>query len=129
MKDQQNGINIGIKLRKLRMQNGYSQEYLAEVLEVSQKTYSNMENDKSSISIDTLKKIAQEYKIDLLDLINDGKIVQNNNSVDSSTINGIVNNNDSQELIIQMKARIEELKQTIEEKNKLILVLESRTKN
>lgn len=88
-----------------------------------------MENDKSSISIDTLKKIAQEYKIDLLDLINDGKIVQNNNSVDSSTINGIVNNNDSQELIIQMKARIEELKQTIEEKNKLILVLESRTKN
>ena len=61
MKDQQNGINIGIKLRKLRMQNGYSQEYLAEVLEVSQKTYSNMENDKSSISIDTLKKIAQEY--------------------------------------------------------------------
>ena len=129
MKDQTNGINIGIKLRKLRMQNGYSQEYLAEVLEVSQKTYSNMENDKSSISIDTLKKIAQEYKIDLLDLINDGKIVQNNNSVDSSTINGIVNNNDSQELIIQMKARIEELKQTIEEKNKLILVLESRTKN
>ena len=129
MKDQQNGINIGIKLRKLRMQNGYSQEYLAEVLEVSQKTYSNMENDKSSISIDTLKKIAQEYKIDLLDLINEGKIVQNNNSVDSSTINGIVNNNDSQELIIQMKARIEELKQTIEEKNKLILVLESKTKN
>ena len=44
MKNQQSGINIGIKLRKLRMQNGYSQEYLAEVLEVSQKTYSNMEN-------------------------------------------------------------------------------------
>lgn len=49
-------MRIGIKLRKLRMEKGYSQEYLAEVLEVSQKTYSNMENNKSSISIETLKK-------------------------------------------------------------------------
>ncbi len=88
-----------------------------------------MESDKSSISIETLKKIAQEYKIDLLELLNDSKIVQNNNSIDSSTINGIVHNNDSQELIIQMKERIAELKNTIEEKNKLIAVLESKLKN
>lgn len=88
-----------------------------------------MESDKSSISIETLKKIAQEYKIDLLELLNDSKIVQNNNSIDSSTINGIVHNNDSQELIIQMKKRIAELKNTIEEKNKLIAVLESKLKN
>jgi len=47
---------ISNKLRKLRMEKGYSQEYLAEVLAVSQKTYSNMENNKSSISIKTLKK-------------------------------------------------------------------------
>ncbi len=53
---QKSGIKIGYKLRKLRMEKGYKQEYLAEVLEISQKTYSNMENDKSSISIDTLKK-------------------------------------------------------------------------
>jgi transcriptional regulator with XRE-family HTH domain len=129
MNNLQSGIKIGIKLRKLRMANGYSQEYLAEVLKVSQKTYSNMENDKSSISIDTLKKIAKEYNIDLLELITDGKVVQNNSSNDTSTINGIVHNNESQELIIQMKERIEELKQTIVEKNKLIEILESKSKN
>ncbi|MBC7641733.1 MAG: helix-turn-helix transcriptional regulator [Flavobacterium sp.] len=109
MENKLSGIKIGIKLRKLRMANGYSQEYLAEVLEVSQKTYSNMENDKSSISIDTLKKIAEEYKIDLLDLISDDKVNVHNNSLnDSSVINGVVNYNSSQELIIQMKERIED---------------------
>ena len=124
------GIKIGSKLRKLRMDKGYKQEYMAEVLEISQKTYSNMENDKSSISLDTLKKIAEEYKIDLIELISDDKVViQNNDSKDTSTINGIVNNNDSQELIIQMKERIEDLKEMIEEKNKRIEILENRLNN
>jgi transcriptional regulator with XRE-family HTH domain len=59
-------MTIGNKIRSLRLEKGYSQEYLAEVLEVSQKTYSNIENDKSSIKIDTLIKIAEEFKIDLL---------------------------------------------------------------
>ncbi len=47
---------IGNKLRQLRINKGYSQEYMAEILAVSQKTYSNMENDKTSISIEALKK-------------------------------------------------------------------------
>ncbi len=59
-------MTIGNNIRSLRLEKGYSQEYLAEVLEVSQKTYSNIENDKSSIKIDTLIKIAEEFKIDLL---------------------------------------------------------------
>ncbi len=100
---------IGNKLRKLRMGKGYSQEYLAEVLEVSQKTYSNMENNKSSISIETLKKIAEEYKIDLIELLSDDKvIVQNNSSRESSTFQGgIIINHMSEELLNQMKERIE----------------------
>ena len=35
-------MTIGKKIRSLRLEKGYSQEYLAEVLEVSQKTYSNI---------------------------------------------------------------------------------------
>ncbi len=127
------GINIGNKLRKLRMEKGYSQEYLAEVLAVSQKTYSNMENDKSSISIDTLKKIAEEYKIDMIELLSDDKvIIQNNSSRESSTFQGgIIINHISEELLNQMKERIEDLKQSIVDKNKQIeiLLLEKRLKN
>ncbi|MEM0542919.1 helix-turn-helix transcriptional regulator [Flavobacterium sp. j3] len=122
---------IGNKLRKLRMEKGYSQEYLAEVLEVSQKTYSNMENNKSSLSIDTLKKIAEEYKIDIIELLSDDRvIVQNNSSRESSTFQGgIIINHMSEELLNQMKERIEELKETISEKNKQIELLEKRLNN
>jgi transcriptional regulator with XRE-family HTH domain len=122
---------IGNKLRILRMGKGYSQEYLAEVLEVSQKTYSNMENNKSSISIKTLKKIAIEYKIDLIELLSDDKvIIKNNSSKEGSTFQGgIIINHMSEELLNQMKERIEELKKIISEKNKHIEFLEKRLNN
>jgi transcriptional regulator with XRE-family HTH domain len=121
-------IKIGSRLRKLRMDKGYKQEYMADILEVSQKTYSNMENDKSSISIDTLKKIAEEYKIDLLELLsNDPNIVQHNNSnVNSTFQSGIIINQLSEELLNQIKGRVEDLKHIITEKDKRIEFLENR---
>lgn len=120
-----NQVKIGDKLRKLRVNKGYSQECMAETLQISQKTYSNMENDKSSISIENLKKIAEEFNVDLLELLSDGKvIVQYNTANDSSTFNGVVNNNLSEELIIQLKERIEDLKIIIGEKSTKISQLE-----
>ena len=127
---EKSGIKIGSKLRKLRMEKGYKQEYMADVLDISQKTYSNMENDKSSISIDTLKKIAEEYKIDLIELLSDDKVViQNNSSNDTSTFNGIFINHLSEELLNQMKERVTDLKQIIAEKDKRIETLEKLLNN
>jgi transcriptional regulator with XRE-family HTH domain len=128
---EKSGIKIGSKLRKLRMEKGYKQEYMADVLEISQKTYSNMENDKSSISIDTLKKIAEEYKIDLIELLSDDKvIIQHNNSHESSTFQGgIIINHLSEELLNQMKERVTDLKQIIAEKDKRIETLEKLLNN
>ena len=122
---------IGNKLRRLRIEKGYSQEYLADVLAISQKTYSNMENDKSSITIDTLKKIAEEYKIDLIELISEDKvIVQINSSTENNSFQGgIIINHMSEELLNQMKERIEELKQTICDKNNHIELLQKRLNN
>lgn len=126
--NQKTGIKIGDKLRKLRMEKGYKQEYMADVLKISQKTYSNMENDKSTISIDTLKKIAEEYKIDLMELISDDKvIIQNNSSRENSTFQGgIIINHLSEELLNQLKERVNDLKQIIESKDKVIADLEKR---
>lgn len=125
MSNNNNQVKIGDKLRKLRVNKGYSQESMAETLQISQKTYSNMENDKSSISIENLKKIAEEFNVDLLELLSDGKvIVQYNTANDSSTFNGVVNNNISEELIIQLKERIEDLKIIISEKSTKISQLE-----
>lgn len=121
-------IKIGSRLRKLRTDMGYKQEYMAEVLKISQKTYSNMENDKSSISIEALKKIAHEYKIDLFDLLSDEKIViQHINTIDNSIFqSGIVINHLSLELLNQVKERVEDLKQIIMDRDKRIEILEKR---
>lgn len=119
------GINLGTKLRQLRLKNELSQEYVAQTLRVSQKTYSNMENDKTTLSVETLKQIAQLYNIDMLELLQDGKVVvQNNNSNDTSTVHGIIYNHASDELIEQLKERINDLKEIITKKDEQILRLE-----
>lgn len=118
-------INFGDKLRQLRNQKGYSQEHVSEFLNVSQKTYSNMENDKSSISIEALKEIALLYEIDLLELLQENRIIQHNNSKDTSTIQGVVHNHVSKELINQFKERISDLKGIIEKKDEQIARLEN----
>ena len=116
---------IGNKLRQLRINKGYSQEYMAEILAVSQKTYSNMENDKTSISIEALKKIAEEYRVNILKLLSDEKIVvQHNNFLDLSSKQEIIYNHITDELINQLKSRIEDLKNSLAEKEKYISTLE-----
>lgn len=87
-----------------------------------------MENDKTPISIDTLKKIAEEYKIDLLELLShDTTINQHNNSNEQGTYqSGIIINQLSEELLNQIKGRVEDLKQIILEKDKRIDFLENR---
>jgi transcriptional regulator with XRE-family HTH domain len=125
---QNQSVKIGNRLKELRINKGYKQEYLAEILEISQKTYSNMENDKSTISIDTLKKIADEYKIDLVDLLHDEKtIVQHNHSNDNGTFqSGIIINQLSEELLNQIKERVADLKQILLDRDKRIELLEQR---
>ena len=116
---------IGNKLRQLRINKGYSQEYMAEILAVSQKTYSNMENDKTSISIEALKKIAEAYRVNILKLLSDEKImVQQNNFLDLSSKQEIIYNHITDELINQLKSRIEDLKNSLAEKENYISTLE-----
>ena len=84
-----------------------------------------MENDKTSISIEVLKKIAEEYKVDMIELLSDGKVVvQHNNFSDTSSMQGIIYNHASDELIAQLKSRIEDLKDSLAEKEKYISILE-----
>lgn len=40
-------MSLGEKLKQARLTKNFSQEYMAEVLQISQKTYSNFENNKT----------------------------------------------------------------------------------
>ena len=50
-------------MRILRESNDYSQEYVADVLNINQKTYSNLESGKSRLTIDRILQLAELYRV------------------------------------------------------------------
>lgn len=61
---------IANKVRLLREINNYTQEYVANVLDISPNTYSLLEKGQAALTIERLERIAQLYKITIPDLIN-----------------------------------------------------------
>jgi transcriptional regulator with XRE-family HTH domain len=105
-------MKISNYLRKYRIDNGYSQEYVAEIIQVSQKTYSNMENDKSAVTIKTIKQLIDLYHIDISSIdfssfLTDEKL--NLNSQDDRC-SEILIHTFSEKLIVQLEERVQELK-------------------
>lgn len=56
-------------LRKRRVASGWSQEYLADLLGVSQSTYCRLENGSKRITLDIAFKCAAILKIDIYGFI------------------------------------------------------------
>ncbi len=60
---------LGAQLKKARERKKLSQHEVAEQLNISQKTLSNIESDKSQPSITQLAQIGEIYEIDILELL------------------------------------------------------------
>lgn len=62
-----NRSKIGNTIRSIREKRGYSQDYLAELMNVDRSTISKIENGKFSFSVDYLSKISifLQFQIDL----------------------------------------------------------------
>ncbi|RKR08841.1 DNA-binding XRE family transcriptional regulator [Flavobacterium sp. 90] len=56
---------IGEKIRKIRIIRGYSQEYIADLLEISQSAYSDIERGKTKINLERLRKVALIFELDV----------------------------------------------------------------
>lgn len=54
---------LGRKIKKLRELKNYTQEYMATNLQISQNTYSRIENENVKISTDRLKEIASILEV------------------------------------------------------------------
>jgi transcriptional regulator with XRE-family HTH domain len=57
--------SIGMRLRAFREQKGYSQDKLAEIMEVHRSTISKVETGKFSITIDYLVRFAWYLDFDI----------------------------------------------------------------
>ncbi len=53
-----------LRIRSFREAKGYTQEYMAEMLDICQSTYANLESGKSSLTIDRLLEIAEILELD-----------------------------------------------------------------
>jgi transcriptional regulator with XRE-family HTH domain len=82
---------IGLKIKKLRELKNFTQEFMADKLQMSQSNYSRIENNDLDVPFSKLQQIADVLEISITDLIEfDAKYFFNN--VHAQTINGNINN-------------------------------------
>jgi len=105
-------MTLGEKLKKARINKNFTQEYLAEMLNVSQKTYSNFENDKSKPGFSQVEEMATVLDMSVLDFLSGDNVTINSTNGDHSGF--IYQNQLPEKLIEQYEERIKELKEQIE---------------
>jgi len=67
--------HIIAKIKSIRNQRQYSQDYLAAKMDITQTAYSKMELGKTQLSIPAFYKIAAILEIDVRDLLNPGPTI------------------------------------------------------
>lgn len=84
---------IGFNIRKTREKRGFSQDYMANVLEISQASYARLENEDTKITVERLYKIAEILDSSIIDFFDvDKMIIQNQTNNDGAFGNGYVQN-------------------------------------
>jgi transcriptional regulator with XRE-family HTH domain len=114
LKKIQRAMTLGDKLKKARIGKNLTQEYLAEVLNVSQKTYSNFENDKSKPAFAQVEDIAKVLDVSVLDFLSGDNITVNQHDNKVAIAQNYATLNTSEKLIEQYEERIKELKEQVE---------------
>jgi transcriptional regulator with XRE-family HTH domain len=119
---------IGNRIRKERLLKGYSQDWLASQLHVSQNLISDIENGKIDIRLGKLEEIAKVLEINPWQLIEFDKGYYNNvvnTQAENATFNSSSN---SEELIFAFKETIEALKREAASKDEIIALLKKEVK-
>ncbi|MGB3454314.1 MAG: helix-turn-helix transcriptional regulator [Moheibacter sp.] len=101
-------MKIGAHLKKAREEKKFSQQEIASLLDISQKTLSNIESDKSNPTIEQLSKLSEIYELDILELLSNQGITFNQHNQKGGE-NGIIQHyHYSEKLMEQYEERIRE---------------------
>ncbi len=113
-------MQVGAKLKMLRERKKLSQQEIADFLDISQKTYSNIESDKSVPSLSHLAKLSELLDFNILDILKEQGITFNQTNCELKDNSGsYIVNNFSEKLIEQYETRLQE-------KEKIIKLLEEK---
>ena len=78
-------LMFGGKIKAFRIMRGFSQEDMANRLDITQATYSKIEGNKQKITQEQLEKIAQELGVTIADITSNEPIVILNNASNQGT--------------------------------------------
>lgn len=101
-------MTLGEKLKKARINKNFTQEYLAEVLNISQKTYSNFENDKSKPDFSQVEEISKVLEISVLDFLSSDGLSFNYDNVQGGNNGFIYQSQLPEKLIEQYEQRLKD---------------------
>ncbi|GIZ14676.1 helix-turn-helix domain-containing protein [Capnocytophaga catalasegens] len=119
---------VGFNIRKIREQKGFSQEYLASQLNISQASYARLENETIKITVDRLFQIAEILHTEVTDFFNDSKFhIQQQTNYEGSYGNGYVQNLTIENKEVTNKL-IESYESRLKEKDEQIAFLKSLLK-
>jgi transcriptional regulator with XRE-family HTH domain len=62
-------IKITTRIKKLRLIKGYSHEYMASRLHISQAAYSKIENNQTKLSVERLFQVSEILEVSLADIL------------------------------------------------------------
>ncbi|GAA0875183.1 hypothetical protein GCM10009118_15920 [Wandonia haliotis] len=103
---------IGSKIRQIRELRGYSQEFIASKLGISQRAYSKIEMNQTKLDWVKVTSIAEVLEVDPMDMISfDDNLIFNNCS-QSGKFEKFINNMPDK-LIEQYELRIKSLNEEI----------------
>ncbi len=115
-------MRIRERIRDIREQKKYSQEYVATQLGVDPNTYGRWERGETKLEVETLIKIAKVFEVGLADLV-EGNGDQIFNIKNNQTVNGNVTNSDASEvkdLYVKLLAEKDKAIQRLEEEIKFL---------
>jgi transcriptional regulator with XRE-family HTH domain len=122
-------MNQGEKVRKIREIKGYSQDYMAAKLGITQPSYARIERGETKLNTDRLEEIAKLLEVKPEDILNyDSSIVFHH--VNNSQIGYRQENNVTQEANDSKAVKIleQEVNDLRNERDKLLGIIEKMSK-
>jgi len=98
---------IGTKIKILRENKNYSQEYVAHSINISQPTLARIEAGKSNTWVNYIESICRLFEIEVVDLLIPDHIRVINNNEDTDEKEAILTNDIFTKLINQYEENIE----------------------
>ena len=124
-------MNIGENIKKLRELKNFKQSAMADMLEISQKTYSNIENAGNNITIELIEKISKILNISINAILelNAEAIINNHNQtgglsqLNTASSYNYLNEKQNElfdKLLIEKDLRIKQLEEVMKFKDEII---------